>query len=344
MEIWDSWRGRGDQRSLLGRRCWLRPFAARRMGRARRRERRRRMWRRGWSICWRERRRRKTRRKRKGEGRWNQTPRIQTTMDGAALARDPKPLTGPRTLRVPRATQTSATKRLWGRRLQRNLALSWSFLSVKPRSRWTGGRSSIRGPKKGYLTSGIKISTHFALLIRPYYNNSSPLLRELYALGQTIDQLRAGLLLQTADSLASRFIAVHQALSEGGWQTASQLEMFPLEPVQSVGTSTLLAAQKHKKLIQKSQGTYYPQVNWWGQAGKGRGAQKGEKGKKGEYPKGKQKGKGRGGGKNNQWWQGLENPWKDNKEDAAKKTPEKSSWSSGGWSYPGLRNKDAPRE
>ena len=34
------------------------------------------------------------------------------------------------------------------------------------------------------LTSGIKISTFFALLIRPFHSNSSPLVRELFALGQ----------------------------------------------------------------------------------------------------------------------------------------------------------------
>ena len=177
---------------------------------------------------------------------------------------------------------------------------------------------------RGDITTGIKVSTYFALLIRPYYNNNSPLLRELYALAQTIDQLRSGLLMQTADSLASRFIAVHCALSEGGWSTASQLEMFPLEAVQSAGTATMLAAQKHKKMVLKSQGNYYPQQNWWGQ-GKGRGNQKGEKGKKGDFGKGKGPRKGKGnGGKDGNWWQKGENPWAANRDDAAKKTPEKS--------------------
>ena len=172
---------------------------------------------------------------------------------------------------------------------------------------------------RGDLTSGIKISTYFALLIRPYYSNNSPLLRELYALSQTIDQLRSGQLLQTADSLASRFIAVHTAMSEGGWSTASQLEMFPLEPIQSAGTAAMLAAQKHKKLVAKSQGNYYQPQQWWSSGGKGKGSQKGEKGKKGEAKgKGKQKTKG---GRDHQWWQRSENPWKENKEEAAKKTP-----------------------
>eukprot|EP00435_Cladocopium_sp_Y103_P033524 s114_g8.t1 len=66
------------------------------------------------------------------------------------------------------------------------------------------------------ITSGIKISTYFALLIRPYYSKNSPLLRELYALANTIDLLRSGKLAESADALASRFIAVHTALAEGG--------------------------------------------------------------------------------------------------------------------------------
>lgn len=77
------------------------------------------------------------------------------------------------------------------------------------------------------LTSGIKLSTFFALLIRPFHSNSSPLVRELFALGQSIDLLRAGRLPECVDSLASRFIAVHTALSDGNWQVASQLEMYP---------------------------------------------------------------------------------------------------------------------
>ena len=96
------------------------------------------------------------------------------------------------------------------------------------------------------LTSGIKISTFFALLIRPFHSNSSPLVRELFALGQSIDLLRAGRLPECADSLASRFIAVHTALGDDNWQVASQLEMFPLEPVQSATVSTMLQAQRHR--------------------------------------------------------------------------------------------------
>lgn len=173
-----------------------------------------------------------------------------------------------------------------------------------------------QGDRPG-LTTGIKISTYFALLIRPYHSPSSPLLRELYALAQSIDLLRMGRLPETADALASRFIAVHTAMSEGNWQAASQLELFPLEPVQSATTATMLEAHKHRRLILKSQG--YPANNrWWPSAGRGKGGQQNEKGKKSD---GRGKGKGKPQGKDKSWGaKGDVNVWKDNKEDPPKKT------------------------
>jgi hypothetical protein len=167
------------------------------------------------------------------------------------------------------------------------------------------------------MTSGVKISTYFALLIRPYYGQGNPLLRELYALGQAIDLLRQGRLPETADALAARFIAVHTALSEGSWQTAAQLELYPLEPVQSATTATMLQAHKHKKLVQKSQGLYPGRWQPW--SGKGKGGQTNDKGKKGEAGKGRGKGKTKN-TKDQGWGQkGDSNPWKESKEDPPKK-------------------------
>ena len=172
---------------------------------------------------------------------------------------------------------------------------------------------------RGGVTSGIKISTYFALLIRPYHSPSSPLLRELYSLTQAIDLLRMGRLPETGDALASRFIAVHTALSEGNWQAASQLEIFPLEPVQSATTSTMLAAHKHRRLILKSQGYTEPN-RWWPGTGRGKGGAGQEKGKKGDQ-RGKGKGKGKPQNKEGSWGsKGENNPWRDNKDDANKKT------------------------
>ena len=168
------------------------------------------------------------------------------------------------------------------------------------------------------LTSGVKISTYFALLIRPYHQAGSPLLRELYALGQAIDLLRAGRLPETADALASRFISVHTALTDGNWSTASHLELYPLEPVQSTSTATMLEAQKHKRLVLKSQG-YAPSGRWWSPTGRGKGGAQVEKGKKGNT-KDRNKGKGKSNTKDGGWSSKSDpNPWKENKDEAPKK-------------------------
>ena len=176
----------------------------------------------------------------------------------------------------------------------------------------TGNQGSV-------VTQGVKISTYFGLMIRPYHQGASPLLRELYALAQTIDLLRPGKLPQAADSLAARFISCHTALTDGNWQVASQLEMFPLEATQSASTSTMLKAQKHRRLVMKSQG--YAQPWGWTGGGKGRGNYGQEKGKKGDQ-KGKGRGKNKGKNKEGNWNQGGKtegNPWKENKEEAGKK-------------------------
>ena len=178
-----------------------------------------------------------------------------------------------------------------------------------------GALLEAEGARPG-LTSGVKIGTYFALLIRPYYASGSPLLRELYALGQAIDLLRAGRLPETADALAGRFVAVHTALAEGNWSTASQLELFPLEPIQSASVSTMLKAQKHKKLVLKSQG--FASNRWaTGGSGKGKGGGWNEKVRKGDG-KGKAKGGGKGAGKNQTWGGkkgGEANPWKETHEE-----------------------------
>ena len=166
------------------------------------------------------------------------------------------------------------------------------------------------------MTQGLKIATYFALLIRPYHQGNSPLLREMYSLAQCMDLLRSGRLSQAADGLAARFIACHTAPSEGNWGTAAQLELFPMEAVQPAPTATMLQAQKHRRLLWKSQG-YGP--GWWPASGKGKGNYNQEKGKKGDKGKGKNK---RGKGKESNWSQnskGDANPWEKNKEEAAKK-------------------------
>lgn len=117
---------------------------------------------------------------------------------------------------------------------------------------------------------------------------------------------------------------MHQALEDGHWNAASALELFALEPTTSAPTSTLLRAQRHKKLVARSQGwvapykgkggSYKGGSSWSGygdnqrfEGGKGKG-KKGKGGKGKPNQKGKYSGSDRG------------NPWTENKDD--KKPPE----------------------
>eukprot|EP00435_Cladocopium_sp_Y103_P035000 s165_g9.t1 len=133
--------------------------------------------------------------------------------------------------------------------------------------------------------------------------------------------LRLGKLMECADALAARFIAVHTALGDGNWLTASQLELYPLEPVQSATTATMLEAQKHRKLVMRSQGWSGGNSRWWPAAGRGKGGGYSEKGKKGDQ-KGKGKNKSKSQTKEGGWnSKGDVNAWRDSKEDPAKKAP-----------------------
>ena len=104
------------------------------------------------------------------------------------------------------------------------------------------------------VTSGVKMSTYFNLLIRPYHSSSSRDMKELNMLAVCLDELRGGELGKLGDSLASRFLAIHTAVNEGSWKSAQYLELHPLEPTQGAPTSLLLEAKKHEKLVNKSQG------------------------------------------------------------------------------------------
>jgi hypothetical protein len=81
----------------------------------------------------------------------------------------------------------------------------------------------------------------------------------------------------------------------------------------------MLEAQKHRRLVLKSQGL--GTTSWWSTSGKGKGGfPYREKGKKGDG-KVKGRGKGRGSGKDAGWSgsKGESNPWRENKEEAPKK-------------------------
>ena len=174
----------------------------------------------------------------------------------------------------------------------------------------------------GGVINGVKIVTYFNLHLKPQYGQFQRELREMFTLASTLDQLRSGDIARVGDSLAGRFIALHQFLQDGHWGTAKHMELHPLEESSAAGPSIVLASRKHAKLVQKVQGIQ-PAGQWGYQPGRGRGRGKGDwygdhKGDgKGDH-KGKGKGKGKGRGK----WKGQEviaGDWEKTKEKADEK-------------------------
>ena len=150
------------------------------------------------------------------------------------------------------------------------------------------------------VTGGIKMTSYFNLLVRPYHPASSRDMKERNHLSIGLDELRAGELGKLGDSLASRFLALHTAVNEGNWRAAQFLELHPLEPTQGAPAALLLEARRHGKMVQKAQGS----DDWK----RGRGDQEPwPAGNKGKGNKGKGKGKTKDwprGGKGDQNWQG----------------------------------------
>ena len=177
--------------------------------------------------------------------------------------------------------------------------------------------SKVATPNDGSsaLTSGVKISSYFAIVVRPQIPNAMNTLREMHHLGHCVDHLRNGELDALGDALASRFIALHQSALDGSWIAAKQMEMYPLDDVSAAGSALVLSARKHARLAAKVQN---PEAFAWKGNPKGRGG-------RGNWnwsdnwsqnPQGKGKGNQKGKGKNKHWSKG--NPQNDNNGDAAK--------------------------
>ena len=187
-------------------------------------------------------------------------------------------------------------------------------------------QTSVVGvPDNVPITQGIKMSSYFNLLVRPYFSASSRDMKEMHLLAITLDLLRSGQLKELGDALSARFLALHCAASEGTWAAARHLELYPLESTQSAPTEVLLQARKHARVIQKSQGI--EDSSWKRRSGGDSSGWKGGdyqevrtgKGKGGKGKDGKGKGKGKGGGWNqhqewNNWNYNKSNWWKEQKE------------------------------
>eukprot|EP00435_Cladocopium_sp_Y103_P051041 s250_g15.t1 len=141
--------------------------------------------------------------------------------------------------------------------------------------------------EKNY-TTGVKLASYFAIVIRPQVRTINPQVREMHLLSTCMDALRQGQLDHVGDLLAPRFISLHQSLLDGNWVAARQLELLPLEEVSAAGAQLVLQARKQAKLAAKVNyaDSWTPQG-----AGKGRGG-RGKGGSWGEWPQ-ESKGKSR---------------------------------------------------
>lgn len=177
------------------------------------------------------------------------------------------------------------------------------------------------GSSKQSVTSGVKLMTYFQVLLKPKIGGSPAQMREMHHLVTAIDLLRQGRLGLLGDTLAARFLCLHQSILDGGWQAAKHLEIFPMEEMSAASPSLMLRTRKHAKLAARAQG--WDVGHSWGGAGrgsKGKGKQDWKGGDTWE-PKGKGKkgGKGKGKGNKSNWWNNQDHSkgdqeWKDNKE------------------------------
>ena len=168
------------------------------------------------------------------------------------------------------------------------------------------------------LTGGVKVATYFALHIKPQFPTQQRELREMFSLAATLDLLRRGDIARVGDSLAARFMALHQALLDQNWGTARHMELHAMEETSAGSPSIVLASRKHSKLVDKVQGRNTGNWTSWslGGRGRGKGAWKGSNDSagsyKGEKGKGKEKGK-KGKGKGSSW-EGRVSEWDKTKE------------------------------
>ena len=129
-----------------------------------------------------------------------------------------------------------------------------------------GSLVDVKASSSGDITGGIRMTTYLNLHVKPAYGTHLRELRELHLLAVSLDALRKGELDHLGDTLAGRFIAIHQSLLDGSWAGAKWLEVEPLADGAALGEALLLKARRHQKLIQKVQGT----DQGWG-SGRGRG-------------------------------------------------------------------------
>ena len=163
--------------------------------------------------------------------------------------------------------------------------------------------ASVALPAGHRADAGIKLVSYFQILLRPHLGPITSAVREMYHICVVLDLLRRGQLDLMGDSLAARFLALHQSILDSSWVAAKHLEINALEETTAASTSLLLETRRHAKLAAKALGN---ESNPWGKGRRG-GYGRGGKGKKGDdewNPKGKGKDKGKKGRGRGNWNQG----------------------------------------
>ena len=164
----------------------------------------------------------------------------------------------------------------------------------------------------------MKMTLFFNLFWRTRFESRPRDQKELFILCRCIDLLRSGQLDVLGDVLAGRVQALELAATTGSWNTARHLKVESLETASLARPEVLLAAQKHARLVAKSEGRSdtpkwqdwtSTSSTWDSQKGKGKGGSK-SKGKKGE--------------KGKPWYWKEEGDWKKDKKEKEKDEKKKT--------------------
>ncbi|CAE7559979.1 Dnmt3b [Symbiodinium sp. CCMP2592] len=137
-----------------------------------------------------------------------------------------------------------------------------------------------RGEGRETLGTGaggeVKMSLFFQLFWRSKFEHRPRDQRELFLLSRCADLLRDGHLNELADAIAGRIMALEVAASTGNWSTAKYLEVETMDSGSIAKPETLLAAQRHARLVAKSEGSWKRGDGGWWREGKGAGIQEGK--------------------------------------------------------------------
>ncbi|CAE7580461.1 Dnmt3c [Symbiodinium natans] len=122
---------------------------------------------------------------------------------------------------------------------------------LSERERGEGRESLGSGPK-----GEVKMSLFFQLFWRSKFEHRPRDQRELFLLSRCADLLRDGHLNELADAIAGRIMALEVAASTGSWNTAKYLEVETMDSGSIARPETLLAAQRHARLVAKSESSW----------------------------------------------------------------------------------------